>query len=123
MGNNFLSSLDVNVRFSGIISYMMITLRSQRVKSLNCFFVWFLVHFWKYRGGFNSVMKAKQYVRENKVGKFNILLFIALFLGMVKAVKKTQVFQKYFRNTKYNVSYYQSKKTVSQSTSPFVLPS
>lgn len=46
------------------------------MKSLNCFFVWFLVHFWKYRGGFNSVMKAKQYVRENKVGKFNILLFI-----------------------------------------------
>ncbi|CAH3108504.1 LOW QUALITY PROTEIN: protein NipSnap homolog 1-like [Pocillopora verrucosa] len=24
------------------------------------------IHFWKYRGGFNSVMKAKQYVRENK---------------------------------------------------------
>ena len=46
------------------------------MKSLNCFFCLVLVHFWKYRGGFNSVMKAKQYVRENKVGKFNILLFI-----------------------------------------------
>ena len=92
MGNNFLSSLDVNVRFSGIISYMMITLRSQRVKSLNCFFVWFLVHFWKYRGGFNSVMKAKQYVRENKVGKFNILLFIAPFSWYGEGCEKNSSF-------------------------------
>ena len=99
---------------------MMITLRSQRVKSLNCFFVWFLVHFWKYRGGFNSVMKAKQYVRENKVGKFNFFTFdCPYFLVWWRLWKKL----KFFRNTKYNVSYCQSKKTVSQSTSPFVLPS
>ena len=27
----------------------------------------FVVHFWKYRGGYESVVKAKQYIRENKV--------------------------------------------------------
>ena len=96
MGNNFLSSHDVNVWFSGIINYMMITLRSQRVKSLNCFFVWFLVHFWKYRGGFNSVMKAKQYVRENEVGKFNFFTFdCPYFLVWWRLWKKL----KFFRNT------------------------
>ena len=67
------------------------------------------------------MMKAKQYVRENKVGKFNFFTFNCPC--MVKAMKKTEFFQKYFRNTKYNVSYCQSKKTVSQSTSSFVLPS
>ena len=96
MGNNFLSSHDVNVWSSGIINYVMITLRSQRVKSLNCFFVWFLVHFWKYRGGFNSVMKAKQYVRENKVGKFNFFTFdCPYFLVWWRLWKKL----KFFRNT------------------------
>ena len=62
---------------------------------------------------------------SEKTRLVNLIFYflLPLFLGMVKAKKKTEFFQKYLRNTKYNVSYCQSKKTVSQSTSPFVLPS
>ena len=37
-------------------------------------------------------MKAKQYVRENKVGKFNILLFIAPFSWYGEGYEKNWIF-------------------------------